>query len=291
MNTPSLGFIPETIRVSLGSILPIRQIKDPEKNIRRYRSIFCSIKEVGLIEPLVVYPKKSDSSTYLLLDGHLRHLALKEIGKTEADCIVSTDDESFTYNARIAKLAPIQEHQMMNKAIKNGVPAERIAAALGLDLKSVRSSINLLKGIDDEAVALLRDKDISKGAIAVFKRVTGQRQIEMAELMVSAHDFSKGYAEALLIGTHKSQLRESKKPKIKTSLSTDQMLRMENEMQILERDFKAVEETYGENMLNLTLARGFIKKLLENVKVVRYLNTNHSELFAELEATAVAEIF
>ena len=40
---------------------------------------------------------------------------------TEADCIIATDDESFTYNARISRLQPIQEHKMIVKAVQNGV--------------------------------------------------------------------------------------------------------------------------------------------------------------------------
>jgi hypothetical protein len=34
------------------------------------------------------------------------------------------------------------------------------------------------------------------------------RQIEIAELMVSANNYSKGYAEALLLGTPKDMLVE-----------------------------------------------------------------------------------
>ena len=44
------------------------------------------------------------------MDGHLRYYALKELGITEVDCIVSHEDESFTYNARINRVFPIQEH-------------------------------------------------------------------------------------------------------------------------------------------------------------------------------------
>lgn len=45
---------------------------------------------------------------------------------------------------------------------------------------------------------------------------------------------------------------------------------MEHEMESLERDFKPVEESYNENVLHLTLARGHVKKLLENARVVRF---------------------
>ena len=76
------------IRLPLSDILPVRQIKDPQRNIRRYRTILASIKEVGLVEPLMVFPQKNSGGKYLLLDGHLRLFALKELGETETDCIM-----------------------------------------------------------------------------------------------------------------------------------------------------------------------------------------------------------
>ena len=60
-------------------------------------------------------------------------------------------------------------------------------------------------------------------------------------------------------------------------------------METLEHDLKSVEASYGENMLNLTLARGYVKKLIDNAKVVRFLNTNHSDILSEFESIAAAE--
>jgi RNA polymerase sigma factor (sigma-70 family) len=74
----------------------------------------------------VVHPQKDAAGKYFLLDGHLRLVALRELGETEADCIVANDDESFTYNARVNRLNPISEHKMIIKAVHNGVRPERI---------------------------------------------------------------------------------------------------------------------------------------------------------------------
>jgi ParB-like chromosome segregation protein Spo0J len=126
MSDMKIGFEMRKIRVPLADILPVRQVKDPQKNIRRYRTIRESIREVGLIEPLVVHPQKGAPGKYLLLDGHLRCVALQELGETEADCIIASDDESFTYNARVNRLNPIAEHKMIMKAVNNGVRPERI---------------------------------------------------------------------------------------------------------------------------------------------------------------------
>jgi len=289
MKKPKIGFEMKIIRLPLDSIFPIHQIKDPDSNIRRYRTILNSMKIVGVIEPLIVFPLDAKKGTYRLLEGHLRYFALRKMKKTEADCLVSTDDECFTYNARISRLSPIQEHQMISKAVKNGVKPERIAAALNLELKQVLSSMNLLDGIHPEALDLLKDKYICPKAIAVLRRVTPVRQIEMAELMVSVNNFSHGYADALLMGTPAEQLVHPDKSKIKSSMSPEEVARMESEMETLEHDFKAVEENYGQNMLNLTLARGYVKKLLENARVVRFLSARHSEVFREFESIAASE--
>jgi len=224
-----------------------------------------------------------------LLDGHLRLVALKELGETSADCLIATDDESFTYNARISRLPPTQEHKMIMKAVRNGVRPERIAAALNMPVRVVQASMRLLDGIHEEAADLLKDKNISAKAIRLLRRVTGLRQIEIAELMVSANNFAIGYAEALVLGTPKDQLANPDEPKKREGMSPEDIPRMEQEMESLEHDLKAVEETYGENMLNLTLARGYIKKLLDNAKVVRFLNTNHSDILSEFESITAAE--
>lgn len=54
-------------------------------------------------------------------------------------------------------------------------------------------------------------------------------------------------------------------------------------------DLESVEDSYGENMLNLACARGYIKKLLENAKVVRFLNVHFPDIFSEFETIATAE--
>jgi ParB/RepB/Spo0J family partition protein len=284
-----IGFEMRRVQIALADILPIRQVRDPQDNIKRYRTIRASIKEVGLIEPLVVYPQKGSAGKYLLLDGHLRHYALKDLGKTEAECIIASDDESFTYNARVNRLNPIAEHKMIMKAVQNGVKPEKIAAALNLSEADVKASMTLLDGINEEAADLLKDKAISPKAIRLMRKVCGVRQIEIAELMVSAGNYTKGYAEALVLGTPKDQLVNPEEPKQKKGMTREEIGKLEAEMETLERDLKAVERSYGDNMLNLTLARGYVKKLLDNAKVVRFLNGNYGDILAEFETLAAAE--
>ena len=289
MSEAKIGFEMRKVRLLLENILPVRQIKDPQKTAARYKTILVSLKEVGLVEPLVVHPQNDVPGKYLLLNGHLRYFAPKELGETSADCIIANDDECYTYNARISRLPPIQEHRMITKAVKNGVSAERVAAALNMPYRVVLASMRLLNGIHDEAADLLKDKNIAPKAIRLLKRVNGVRQIEIAELMVAANNYFTGYAEALVLGTPKDQLVNPDEVKKKEGMSAEDIAKMEREMESLERDLKSVSENYTENMFTMQTAQTYIKTLLKNAKVARYLNANHSEIHTEFETIAAAE--
>ncbi len=73
----------------------------------------------------------------------MRLAILLDLGKTDAPCQVSTDDEAFTYNKRISRLATIQEHKMILKALERGVPEERLARALNVNIKSLQDKKRL----------------------------------------------------------------------------------------------------------------------------------------------------
>ncbi|HHD7738060.1 TPA: ParB/RepB/Spo0J family partition protein [Providencia rettgeri] len=147
------------ILLPLTRILLTRKIDKVQEQSVKFKSIFSSVKEIGIIEPLVVYPEGED---FILLDGHLRLLALKNLGKVDTLCLISTDDESFTYNKQINRLTTIQEHKMLVKAIERGVSTELIAKTLNVNIESLKTRVNLLNGISKVVVTKLADKQVSK---------------------------------------------------------------------------------------------------------------------------------
>lgn len=213
----------------------------------------------------------------------MRYHGLRELGEKEALCIVAHDDESFTYNHHVNRLAPIQMHKMIMRAVKNGVAPERIAEALNLDPHVIQSNMNLLVGIHPDAVELLKDKQVPTSVFYILKKVRPLRQIEMAELMTSANNYSRGYAQALLTGTLKEDLLNPDEPKKAKGMTPEELARMEQEMAAVSRDFKAIEGTYGETVLNLTLAKAYVGKLVKNSKVARFLAANHPGILPEFQ--------
>jgi len=77
-----------------------------ENDKKKYQQVLASVREVGVIEPLIVFPQIGNSGMYVLLDGHVRVEVLKQIGQTHARCLIATDDETYTYNKRVNQLTP-----------------------------------------------------------------------------------------------------------------------------------------------------------------------------------------
>ncbi len=281
----TVAFDTNLMTLPLDDIIPTRVIPASVSASSKYQQILSSIREIGVIEPLVVTQDKSDNR-YYLLDGHMRWHALKSLELTSADCLLSTDDEAFTYNKHVNRLAPIQEHRMIVKAVERGVSEAKIARPLNLDVKSIIAKRNLLTGICDEAADLLKDKIIAGGVFAVLKRMIPMRQIEAATLMNDANNYGITYAKAILGGTPKEQLKDPSKPKQIKGLDPERMARMEAEMTSLQREYRLIEEGYGIDVLNLTLAKGYLTSLLENKRIAKYLGNHHPDILQEFEKIA-----
>ncbi len=276
-----MAFEPESVFVEFSNILPVKQISKRVKKTKKYLQISASIREVGIIEPPVVARERDKKGKFLLLDGHLRIEVLKEFGAEGVTCLVATEDEAFTYNKRINRLATIQEHKMILKAIERGVPQERIAKALDINVSTIRQKRSLLEGICAETVELLKDKHCPANTFLSLKKMKHMRQVEVAELMIAMVNYSVSYSKALLVATPQDQLVESEKPKSFKGISAEQIARMETEMAKLQREIKLIEDSYGPDHLNLVLARGYLVSLLENEEVSRYLAQNHNEILSE----------
>lgn len=280
----------EVLELPLEKILPMRMLNDAVRKSAKYLCIDASIAELGLIEPLVVFPQPNSEGCFMLLDGHVRHMILKARGMLKAKCLISDDDEGFTYNHKVNRVSAIQEHFMILAAIKNGVDEVRIARSLHVDVASIRQKRDLLEGICPEAVELLREKRATALAIRELRKVKPMRQIEIAELMCAAHNFSAGYAKCLAAATPDDQLVDGERTKDGRGFSLDEIARMEHEIDSLGKEFKLIEESHGTNMINLVVVNGYLRSLLANPAVNRHLSKQHPEILLEFKKLVEREV-
>ena len=283
MTKPLLGFIPDPLSLSLSVILPLRKTPEGLLASRKFKQIITSIKGIGLIEPLSV-GKPNRSGQYVLLDGHTRLVALKQLGFTDAPCLVATDDESYTYNNRVSRLSSIQEHAMIKRAIDSGISPQRLANELDVNISQIRKKLNLLEGICPEAAELLRDQTFSPNLGAALRKMKPTRQIECVELMVSTNNITVSYAQALVAATPSNLLVGEAKPRKIGGVNADQMAKMEREMGNLHEQFKLAEQSYGQDVLNLVLAKGYLTKLMDNEAILRHLTRNYSDVLNEFDS-------
>jgi ParB-like chromosome segregation protein Spo0J len=131
-----MGFEERTLALNISDLQLLKQVTEEVKRSVKYLQIAASIAEIGLVEPPVVARSRVEVGKYLLLDGHLRIEALKDRGVRDVACLVSIDDEAFTYNKRINRIAIIQEHRMILKAIENGVSEEPAFASGAVCLRA-----------------------------------------------------------------------------------------------------------------------------------------------------------
>jgi hypothetical protein len=248
------AFEKQIVVLPLDIIVPQRTVTKGQREGDFYRHITASLKHVGLIEPLVVYPR--GPGDYLLLEGHVRLEILKSLGVTEAKCLLSTDDEAYTYNRHVNHIPAIAQHFMLLEALKSGLTEERIAAALDVSLDSIRMKRDMLNGICPEAVQILIEKAVSPQVFAILRKMKAIRQIEAAEHMVAGGTYTIPFAKALLAVTKPEMLEEppSSRKLQATSVAARSMLEEQNEF--LLRDLKSVEESYGTDVLTLTVSFG-----------------------------------
>ena len=287
-----LGFERESVIVPITQLVPLKTLRPGTKESKKYSQVVRSIRAIGLVEAPVVAPDPQRSGTYFLLDGHLRIEALKDLGILEVECLVSTDDETYTYNKKINRLVPIQEHRMIVRAVERGVPEDKIAEALGLEVTSVKRRSRMLDGICPEAVELLNDSPCALAVFDLLRRMAPIRQVEAAELMVGQGNFTAIFAKALLAATPERLLVETrKKPSDEASAVTaEQIARMERELASLQNQVKSIEDTYGLDNLHLTVAKGYVAKLIANTRVVRWLAQSRQEYLTEFQGIAEIEL-
>lgn len=280
-----LSFERQIATLSLSQIVPLKMLREGVKNSKKYAQILGSIRAIGLVETPVVTPDPKRRDRYFLLDGHLRIEVLKDLGTETVECLVSKDDEAYTYNKHINRLSPVQEHRMITRAVERGVPEDQIAEALGMEITSVRRRQRMLDGICSDAVDILKDTDCPMSVFDTLRQMAPLRQIEAAELMVGQNNFSGIFAKALLAATPEKLLAETRKFKSTANgVTSEQIARMERELASLQTQVKSFEETYGADNLHLTVARGYIRKLLSNARVMRWLSQHRHEYLTEFQS-------
>src|ERR1700692_837797 len=115
--TVKTAFRLKVVMLQTKNLVPSKQLGKKERSHQKYLQIAASLTAVGLIEPFVVSPAMH--GTYRVLDGHKRLEILTNRKIQEVECLISTDDEAYTYNRQANYLSSVGEHHMILRALQH----------------------------------------------------------------------------------------------------------------------------------------------------------------------------
>lgn len=137
------------VNLKIGDLLP--NLAQPRREFDPYELKYLaeSIKENGILQPLIVRP--SGDGKYLLIAGERRLRAAAMIGLKKLPCIVrkidplTADIYTLAENLRQEKLSPFEEAEGILKLIKlHGISAETAAMRLGISTSRLEEKLSLL---------------------------------------------------------------------------------------------------------------------------------------------------
>ena len=118
----------------------------------------------------------------------------------------------------------------------------------------------------------------------ILRNMKAARQVEAVELMLASSTITVAHAEALLKATPPEQ-RTDVKPteKDRKAAPIEQIEKLEKEMSQVQEKYQEAESSYGSDLLNLVVAKGYLTKLLANEAVKSYIGRHEPEILEHLE--------
>ncbi|MBC8752282.1 ParB-like chromosome segregation protein Spo0J [Paraburkholderia sp. WC7.3g] len=279
-----VAFESQPVVLQLNALESSRPLPHTATSSIKFLQILASVATVGLVEPLIVVRVADTDDRFRILDGRLRIEAMRRLGMNEALCLIATDDEAYTYNKHISRLTSAQDARMIAKAIEHGVPRERIASVLGIEVNTVKRRARLLDGLSDEAAALLADKACPATTFKALKLMKPSRQMEAVELMCGQGNFTSAFARAIVAATPPERLECDAGVRGKRGKEVaEQLAHLERELATLQTTVAQTDERYGIEHLHLTVSAAYIATLVSNERVSRWLKDHHPDFATQFE--------
>lgn len=261
-------------------IIRLRPLRDRQVSQRESDRILASIKAIGLIEPLIVFPEGED---FVITEGVQRYRALLELGTEIAPCIIGKQREAFTGNRMVNRVSPVQENRMIEKSLEE-LDEKTIAEALGLSGIAHRMKRTLLKQLAPEAAAAFDQGAITRTCALELTHVKPDRQNEILTAMKGYKEYSVAFARSLILKTPPA-LRATRKgrkrnPWNKSAQRKNDLLKKLSEAEQKHDFYSRLYKQYTIDLLRLAI---YARALLTNGRVREYVVQHHPDIVARFE--------
>lgn len=236
----------------------------PEQDLE---DLAASIREKGVIQPLIIRKLSGKSTSYEIVAGERRWRAAQMAQLHEVPAIIRdyTDTEvleiAIIENIQRADLNPVEEasgyQQLMDRF---GHTQEKLASALGKSRSHIANLMRLLQ-LPEEVLGLLRDGELTAGHARAL--ITTENPVELARLVVK-----KGLSV-------RETERLARAPKAKTAKTTLKPTSKDADTRVLEDDLSAnlgmkvvVDHTPGKETGKITINYKTLEQLDDLCRVL-----------------------
>lgn len=210
-------------------VIPIEKITpNPDQPRRAFdkdalEDLAASIREKGIIQPLIVRPSPKSSGSFEIVAGERRWRAAQMAKLHDVPVLVRDFDDTevlevaIIENVQRADLNPVEEATGYNQLMeKFGHTQERLATALGKSRSHIANSVRLLT-LPQEVQSYLKDGKLSAGHARAL--ITAEDPVSLAKQIIKkglsvreAEKLAKGEQENIFAGgkTTKKQPEEKK---------------------------------------------------------------------------------
>jgi hypothetical protein len=273
---PTNGKLVHGLDIPIVKLVPRNERTVSAKYLKR---IEASLKAVGLIEPLIVYPQ---GDNYEILDGCLRYRILLEMGVETVPCLLGGQREAFTGNRMVNQLSASQEMKMLRKSLEE-LDEKTIANALGMVGIGHRLNLSLMNKLDPLVVKAFDASKLNLQCAKEFAHVKPERQVEILKLMESCNDYSVTFARGLVLKTpvaKRAKTNGVKTPWTQAEEKKTDLLKKLREAEQQQDFYSGLYRQYTTNLLKLVI---YGRSLVANARVKEYLQANHPQHLEVLE--------
>jgi ParB family chromosome partitioning protein len=265
-------------------IIRLRPLRDRHVTKREYDRILATLKAIGLIEPLIVYP---DGDDYVILDGVQRYRVFLDLGIEVVPCIVGKRREAFTGNRMVNRVSPVQENRMIEQSMEE-LDENTIATTLGIAGISHRLKKTLLKQLHPDAAAALDQEKITRTCARELTLVKPDRQKEIITAMDGFKDYSVAFARTLILKTPPAQRDNRKRKRDPWDKTADRKNDLLKQLADAEQKHDFYSRLYKQYTVDLLRLAIFARELLSRAKVKEYLEQHHQTIVSRFQ-TIIAD--
>ena len=191
----------ETNKVSIKDL--IRNKYQPRKNFSKESldELSSSIRERGVIQPIIVRPDKSSEGKYEIIAGERRWLASQNAGLHEVPVVILNVDDvkslefAIVENVQRQDLNPIEEARGYQRLVDDfNYNQEKLSQFIGKSRSYIANSLRLLS-LPERVIQMVEEGDLSAGhartlinlnnSVDVAKRIVQKKlSVRQSEILV-----------------------------------------------------------------------------------------------------------